>query len=168
MRTRKGVRAMLQIRNYRLEVKIGTVTFFVINLESSNCPLCQMLLFVRGTRKRVFYKSEEEKITLIIRRLYCENCKRIHHELPDCIVPYKRYGAEVIENIVNGKGAEAPCPEGTVKRIRGWWKAVVTYFLNIQKTLEEKLPAEFSKPPAFREIVRAVANSNHWVFAHQV
>jgi hypothetical protein len=35
-------------------------------------------------------------------------------------------------------------------------------------TLTEKFGVSFGKPPAFKEIVRAVANSNNWVFAHQL
>ncbi|WP_307545897.1 DUF6431 domain-containing protein [Paenibacillus sp. V4I5] len=31
---------------------------------------------------------------LVIRRLHCSQCLKIHHELPDCIVPYKRYESE--------------------------------------------------------------------------
>jgi hypothetical protein len=116
----------------------------------------------------VLWLNEDEQITLKIRRLLCEECGVIHHELPDCIVPYKRYCAVVIENIINGQTHDAPCPENTVKRIRGWWEAVKTYFLHILLTLVEKTSASFGNPPAFREIIRAVANSNNWIFAHQV
>ena len=33
----------------------------------------------------------------VIRRLYCEKCECIYHELPNCLVPYKRYSTDVIE-----------------------------------------------------------------------
>jgi hypothetical protein len=98
------------------------VFYFVISFETSHCPVCQSQLNLRGTRKRGSQKNEEEKQKLVIRRMYCEACKNIHHELPDCIVPYKRYCAEVIENIVNSQTAkEALCPGQTLRRIRGWW-----------------------------------------------
>ncbi|WP_242966792.1 DUF6431 domain-containing protein [Desulfosporosinus sp. FKA] len=29
----------------------------------------------------------------------CVNCRRIHHELPDCLVPYKRYESTCIESV---------------------------------------------------------------------
>jgi hypothetical protein len=115
---------------------------------------------------------------LVIRRLYCETCKRIHHELPDCVVPYKRYSKEVIENIVYGQAAKdapcpdetagSPCPAETARRIRGWWAAVKGYFFQILLTLVEKYGARFGEPPAFKETVRAVANANCWIFAHQL
>jgi hypothetical protein len=128
------------------------------------------MLMMRGTRERVYYKSEQEKRTrqvLVIRRLYCEKCKRIHHELPDCLVPYKRYGAIPIEKIVTGQG-ENVCGDNTTRRIRAWWKAVKPYFLAVLITLTAKFDVSFGNAPAFREIVRAVANSNNWVFAHEI
>jgi len=157
---------MIPISKYRLEEQGGL--FFVVTLEVSYCPICQGLVFTRGTRRRILYKSEEHKLILVIRRLYCEKCKCIHHELPDCIVPYKRYSAEVIENIIESPTEPAPCPSGTVRRILSWWAAVVPYFLCILQTLVQKLNVSFGKPPAFKEIVRAAASSSNWIFAHQL
>jgi hypothetical protein len=142
-------------------------------LEISHCPTCQTILTVRGTRERKIRKREDEKQILIIRRLYCNKCDRLHHELPDCIVPYKRYGAEAIESIINGEeAAKLPaqriCGENTMRRIKGWWEAVKPYFLNVLLTLVARFGVSYGKPPAFRETVRAVANSNNWVFAHQL
>jgi hypothetical protein len=156
--------------SYRLEDLGGF--FIVIALDESHCPTCQSVLLMLTTRKRVWWMGNDVVQILLIRRLYCEDCKRIHHEIPDCLVPYKRYGADVIEGVVIGKGdAEAtplPCPSGTASRIRAWWKAVKSYFLHILMVLEARHKVSFSSPPAFRETVRAVANSNNWVFAHQV
>jgi hypothetical protein len=142
-------------------------------MESSHCPLCQTVLQIRGRRERQVRKSEEEKEILIIRRLYCAKCDRLHHELPDCIVPYKRYGADVIERVINGKEAEQQtkrntCGANTIRRLQGWWETVKPYFLNILLTLTARFGVSFGKPPAFKETVRAVANSNNWVFAHQL
>jgi hypothetical protein len=128
------------------------------------------MLYGRGTKQRVNWLGEDEKRILIIRRLHCKQCDRIHHELPDCIVPYKRYGASIIKDIVieNTQTQDIHCSTETIKRIRDWWAVVYPYFLNILLTLVEKYGVEFGIPPAFREIVRAVANSNNWVFAHQL
>ena len=157
---------MVLIKVYRL-VEQGDF-FYVQSLETSHCPICELILLVRGTRQRGLIISDDEKQTLVIKRLYCQDCKRIHHELPDCIVPYKRYSADVIENIISDQGVAAPCPADTVRRILRWWAVVIAYFLHILQTLETKLGVSFGKPPAFREIVRAVANSHNWIFAHQV
>lgn len=149
-------------------MKSRAVYFFVISAEASYCPVCQTLLLVRGTRLRVLYINEEDKQKLVIRRLYCPECGHIHHELPDCVVPYKRYGAEAVEDIISGQDKKVQCPAETVRRILSWWVVVKPYFLNILQTLLEKFGVSFGNPPAFKEIVRAVANSNNWIFTHQV
>ena len=110
------------------------------------------------------------KIILIIRRLYCQKCERIHHELPDCIVPYKRHCAETIEEIASsGAKAEGPVKDSrSLQRILVWWLAMLPYFLGILTGLAEKHNTQFGEVPAFKTIIRAVVNSNHWNFAHLV
>ena len=156
-------------RSYRLDEQGG---FLVVTaLEASYCPTCQTLLTVRSARERVYWKGDTdcEKKILLIRRLYCEQCDCIHHELPDCVVPYKRYSADIIGNIANGQAfKDAPCPEGTARRLKAWWEAIKPYFMNILLTLIFRFGVSYGKPPAFRETVRAVANSNNWIFAWQV
>ena len=56
-----------------------------------------------GSRKRAFISSVGERIVLIIRRLKCKACGRVHHELPDILVPYKRYSSESIEAVIGCK-----------------------------------------------------------------
>ena len=154
--------------SYRLDEQQGGF-FIVVALEASYCPTCQTILLMRATRERVCWKGDAEKIILIIRRLYCETCNCIHHELPDKVVPFKRYSASVIEKIAHGQAIkDAPCSEGTARRLRCWWKSVKPYFLYILTTLIARYGVSFDKPPAFKETVRAVANSNNWIFAHQV
>jgi hypothetical protein len=155
--------------SYRLDEQGGFLV--VIALEASHCPTCQTQLLMRSTRERVCWEgdTDNEKRKLLIRRLYCERCDCIHHELPDCLVPYKRYSANVIVNIIEGQPPKtAPCPDGTVRRLKAWWDAVSPYFLNILLTLVSRFGVSYGNPPAFKETVRAVANSNSWVFAWQI
>ena len=37
----------------------------------------------------------------MIRRFQCQNCHSYHNELPDCLVPYKHYEAEVIAGVLD-------------------------------------------------------------------
>ena len=112
--------------------------------------------------------GDEQKTTLVIRRLRCEKCKSIHHELPgDLIVPYKRHCAETIDNIVSGKTEAVICEESTINRIRRWWNVVLPYFLNVLASLAEQYGVTFlGATPT--EIVRAVANNNFWVHTRSV
>ena len=123
---------------------------------------------MRGWRQRKLINSEGNIEKLKIRRLRCPGCKRIHHELPDCIVPYKRHCAKTIEDIINNKTAGAPCENGTIGRVKGWWETMQPYFLNIIISLAEKYQAQFKTPPAFKEIIRAVVNGGAWTFVKTI
>jgi len=118
---------------------------------------------VAGSRKRKIKTGNETVRVLIIRRLRCKQCKKIHHELPDMVIPYKRYSAETIEQIIDGREVGINCEESTIRRIRTWWKACKLYFDSVIASLREKLGVEFSIKPAPREIVRAVVNAHLWV-----
>ena len=110
----------------------------------------------------------EQKITMKIRRLKCVKCRQIHHELPDCIVPYKRHSAEIIETIISGGSEEVPCDNRTIQRIVRWWSIMLPYYINILKSLTEKYQIKFHEPPIFRELIRAVVNTNNWNFAGKI
>ena len=132
--------------------------------EAGYCPLCGEKLTVRGERKRKIKQGDGEKSTLIIRRLRCAKCRRIHHELPDCVIPYKRYSADVVEAVINGgKKVGVAVEDGTIRRMIQWWKLMLPYYINVLKTLTEKYQIQFHEPPLFKEIIRAVANSNNWI-----
>jgi hypothetical protein len=118
---------------------------------------------MRSWRRRKLIGSNEEKNTLLIRRLFCPKCERIHHELPDCIVPYKRHCTDTIKKIIDSRN-EVSCENKTIWRIKLWWKIILPYLKNILKSLAEKYKIVFCDPPAFKEMVRAVVNSNNWTF----
>ena len=102
------------------------------------------------------------KVHLMIRRLKCKNCEKIHHELPDIIVPYKRHCAETIENIIGGKDAGAPCEGSTILRIKAWWAAMQLYIKSIMASLKAKYDIELSADKKLPEIVRILANTHLW------
>ncbi len=102
----------------------------------SPCPVCDAALGVIGSRRRTRRRLTGERQVLVIRRLQCSGCRRIHHELPTCLVPYKRYDAESIEAVATqGRAAAVAVDEGTITRwlhwlatwgpaVRRWWAAV--------------------------------------------
>ena len=117
---------------------------------------------VIGTRERGMIDSAGEKQKLVIRRLRCKACGKIHHELPCVIIPYKRHCAETCEKIIVGDTDGVPCEGSTIRRIKAWWTASQLYFTSILASLREKYGAVFSEHPAPREIVRAVVNAHLW------
>lgn len=112
--------------------------------------------------------SAGQSVKLVIRRLRCDKCRRIHHELPDCVVPYKRHCSETIEKIISGSTVDIPCERRVIKRIKAWWSSVFSYFMSVLASLTEKYNIGFNDPPAFCETVRAAVNSNNWIFAVRV
>ena len=54
--------------------------------------------------------------------------KRIHHELPDCLVPYKRYDAKNLETFaMEGHTAAIAADESTLHRWESWFDAWFLY-----------------------------------------
>ncbi len=121
---------------------------------------------MRGLRKRKLIDTDGQKVALMIRRLCCRKCCRLHHELPDIVVPYKRHSAETIEAIIGG--GEVAEEKRTAQRIAAWWRMVGAYFLSVMKSLWEKHGLPPVPKPAFRELVRAAVNSANWIFAEKV
>ena len=127
--------------------------------------------------------SEEIKI-LIIRRLRCINCNRIHHELPDFLVPYKRYESAAIEKVVlEPKASDLAADDATLYRLRKWFHEMLPHFLGCLRAIAIRLGQDWvtslSVPSLsvhqrighyvgdaagwLARIVRPVANSNLWI-----
>jgi len=73
------------------------------SLSPRICPACGGELHYRDRRKRVHRLAGGRKEYYLIRRLYCRHCRRLHAELPDCMVPHKHYDAEIIADVLDGK-----------------------------------------------------------------
>ena len=87
----------------------------------SPCPVCAGTLVVIGSRARTRRTPTGERQVLIIRRLRCRDCHRIHHELPLCLVPYKRYDRDSWEAVATaGRAAAVAVEEGTLRRWGQW------------------------------------------------
>lgn len=56
----------------------------------------------------------------MIRRLWCPRCKRIHHELPDFLSPYKHFISACIEKVFQKQGGTICCENSTIYRWRRW------------------------------------------------
>ena len=111
-------------------LKIQSAVFFIRSMEQVFCPCCGGKLIVIGSRKRKYIKGSGENCSLVIRRLRCQQCNRIHHELPDILVPYKRYDSESIEAVVTGSSAlSVSADESTLVRWRSWFQSHSFYFL---------------------------------------
>ncbi len=154
-------------------------------MEQLPCPCCNGQLKVFASRQRKCITTLGEKIVLIIRRLRCIECKRIHHELPDMLVPYKLHVSESIETVLSNDNSElnVVSDESTLNRWRKWFTELADYFLgclqsiairNSSKYAEDKSDLPKSKLQRIwyyvgdahgwlTRIVRPITNLNLWI-----
>lgn len=112
------------------------LAFLVRSMESVPCPCCIGPLKVIGSRSRVWIQSSGYRAELCIRRMQCESCHKIHHELPDVLVPFKHYGAESIEGVVSEPArADIAADESTIQRWRSWFAAWSVYAQGVLASL---------------------------------
>jgi hypothetical protein len=120
---------------------------------------------------------------LIIRRLGCIECGRVHHELPDMLVPYKRHVSESIEVVVSGDpDLSITADESTLKGWQAWFSEMADYLHGCLKSISIRYGIESVKdksdlaesklqriwqyvgnaPGWLARIVRPLANLNLW------
>jgi hypothetical protein len=120
----------------------------------------------------------------MIRRLRCSPCNKIHHELPDLLVPFKRHESKSIEAAVSEDATlSVAADESTIKRWKQWFSSMAHYFAGALfsiairygiKYVEET--SELPQSPLQRiwqhvgdasrwlaRVVRPVVNANYWV-----
>jgi len=119
----------------------------------------------------------------MVRRLGCTECRRIHHELPDMLIPYKRHVAENIEAVIIGDSDSVAADESTIKRWRTWFNEMADYFGGCLKSITIRHDAEAVEdksdlfksrlqrifkytgdaPGWLRRTVQSIVNHNLWV-----
>ncbi|MCM3701685.1 DUF6431 domain-containing protein [Paenibacillus macerans] len=159
--------------------------FFVRCAEVVPCPCCGERLVVIGSRRRKLAGGDGDCRLLVIRRLRCSGCRKIHHELPDCFVSYKRYESACIEEIV-AEPESLPAiaaDDATLRRWQSWFREHSSYLLGALRSIALRFnpdPAEEPSVPSqpahhqigqlvgkapgwLGRIVRPVANSHLWI-----
>ncbi len=165
-------------------LKILNLVFFVRSMEQIPCPCCGSRLYVIGSRQRKFLTSESQCNILVIRRLKCSYCNRIHHELPDILVPYKRYASEAIEPVVaEDPNLSVAVDESTITRWRQWFAERAEHMAGCLESIRMRYGiGSVEGPPApslsvlqriwhyvgnapawLARVVRPIANTNQWL-----
>ncbi len=163
-------------------LKTTNPVFFVRSKEQSFCPCCNGALKSIGSRIRKCTNNAGNTIKLRIRRLRCKNCHKIHHELPDLLIPYKRYDSKCIESVVaDDKTLSVPADDSTLSRWKVWFMKSAYHFsgclvsIAIQTgkdsvedydsmSLLQRLWHHVGDAEGWlARIVRPIANSNNWV-----
>ena len=79
---------------------------------------------MKDRRKRQVLTEYGKKKVYLLRRMYCQKCKKLHLELPDFMIPHKWYEAEAIEAVLTGKDEACPICTRTKKRWKKWYESV--------------------------------------------
>jgi len=155
---------MISIAKYQTEYDNDEQVYFVKAIEILICSACGCPdLIKKGWRRRNLILIIGTLIVLMVRRVKCKRCNRIHHVLPDIVVPYKRYDAETIEKIIEGNQDVICCEESTINRIKTWWTEVQSYVVAIATTIEKcKIPVPVMQKSKLSQIVCILANSDLW------
>ena len=130
--------------------------------EKSICPIClSEALKVIGSRNRRAINSNGENLIIVIRRLKCSTCKKIHHELPDILVPYKRYLSKCIEAIIDGQGGRIPCENSSIYRLKRWFKGIEAHIKGSLTSTAAKMNSaiKMGAEPALKAIKTYVGNA---------
>lgn len=66
------------------------------------CPVCGDKLRKYDKVKRILKTKHGLKTEIIIDRVYCKRCKKVHRVIPEEIMPYKHYEKEMILGVQEG------------------------------------------------------------------
>lgn len=139
---------------------------YITGTEKIPCPVCGGCLFVHGTCRRKVKDETEQVQELRLRVLECEACGHTHRELPEELVPYKRYSAEAICQI--REQPEICAAEPTVRqRILLWLSWFFCYARNVAcaqrlQGLDSSEPSGVSLCRRLMYFVRLVVNAGFW------
>ena len=89
-----------------------------------HCPDCGKEMSHYDSVRRLVKGKDGTRYEIKLKRYRCKNCGKIHRQIPDKILPYKQYEAEIIQGVVEGSITpflldfeDYPC-EMTMKRWR--------------------------------------------------
>jgi len=166
--------------------------FFVESEEKiAICPNCGNPLIYHSRIIRSLLDISGTKKRYSLRVLKCENeaCPTTYHrELPDSIIPYKRYDAQSIQDAIEGENTIVAADESTIYRWRKWFETNSMYMkmallgvlamlqykdgtssLSIEKHKTENQVEDIKIILSLEErwlgaIVRILVNSSRWIF----
>lgn len=74
----------------------------MVGFNNFSCPNCRGNLKYYDSVPRVIRTKGRVTEHVILRRLKCSRCNKLHREIPDYIYPHKQYEAEIIRGVLEG------------------------------------------------------------------
>ncbi len=169
----------------------GKKLVIITGLEDVPCPNCGGTLFVHGTCRR-WLKLISRRVLLRLRVFQCRNCHKTHRELPDDIIPCKRYSASALSTachaidiadavddtdfgespVLQSPGVPAEdvrvCDPVIRKRIKDWLFCFFAYARIILHTTQRRENTKESSPLCLlyfrlKQYTHALVNQGKWV-----
>lgn len=97
----------------------------IVNQDKRVCPDCGSPVSVRSSYPRKVKDASGEERLFRLRLLKCPIYEKMHAEIPDCMLTFKHYSAEVIEKVLSGEIDYFPGDASTIYR----WKRKNTHTL---------------------------------------
>ena len=160
---------MISISRFSKVIKNNIV--IITGFELLPCPKCAGELYCRGTCHRHSIDSSGQVTDYRLRVLKCRECGKTHRELPESLVPYKRYDAATII-IMRDKPNDAPCSPSVQSRILKWLAWFIAYANHIRESQSLILAVTLPKAvgaiqlSSFISLVKIVVNSGFWSHNH--
>lgn len=136
------------------------------------CPCCGGELKVIGSRLRTYIKDTGEQKKVRIRRLRCRECRHIHHELPDRLLPYKRYEARCFEKAIQSADpVDVAADQSTLFRWNRWFFDFIDYWLACLRSIARRFqldlasanPASMDSLTALEHLGRIFGDAPGWL-----
>jgi len=131
---------MIIVPKFELQYNEEKGIYTIISMSPCKCPLCGGAVYHRDRKARDSKRLNGEVLHFSLRRLLCENCEKLHTEIPDIIQPYKHYDSEAIQNVLDGGEEAGGCvaDDSTIRR----WK---TYFTEAEPDIEQRLASVYAQ-----------------------
>jgi hypothetical protein len=129
---------MIIVPKFEIKYNEETGICTIISMVACKCPLCGGAVYHRDYRSRKSKKLNGEIWLFMLRRLLCEDCAKLHTEIPDIIQPFKHYDSETIQSVIDGgeKARDCVADESTINR----WKAD---FVKAAPDIEQRLASAY-------------------------
>ena len=125
---------MIIVPKFELKYNRETGIYTIISITACTCPLCGGSLYHRDYKPRNSKKCDGEILHFKLRRLLCDNCKKLHTEIPDIIQPHKHYDSATIQSVIDGTEESKNCVADN-STIRRWEKSFAEAASDIDRRL---------------------------------
>jgi len=131
---------MIIVSEFELKYNKEKGVYTIVSLVRCKCPLCGGAVYHRDCKSRDVKKLDGDVWHFSLRRLLCDNCKKLHTETPDIIQPYKHYDSETIQSVLDDgeKARDCVADDSTIRR----WKAD---FAKAEPDIEQRIASVYAQ-----------------------